>query len=216
MAQALALDLPETAQARGKIAPAYIAHVVFKTPNFSNMIEWWCTVLEARPAMKNDDLAFLTFDGEHHRVAIINVPALLPQPKAMRGLDHVAFTYRSLEDLLETFKRLKNLGISPVWATNHGPTTSLYYSDPDGNKAELQVENFASAQEMLEWAGTGDFTDNPIGVDFDPEDLYQRLLAGEPDAELKMRPVIGKRGLASVPVEMIGRLHKFLATIAGK
>ncbi len=216
MAQTLALNLPETAQARGKIAPAYIAHVVFKTPNFKRMVEWWCTVLEAQPAMQNDDLAFLTFDGEHHRVAIINVPALLRQPRAMRGLDHVAFTYRSLEDLLATFKRLKDLGIVPVWAINHGPTTSLYYADPDGNKAELQIENFDSAQDMLEWAGKGEFTDNPIGVDFDPQELYQRLQAGTPDAQLKARPVIGKRGLASVPVAMIGRLHKFLATIARK
>lgn len=214
MADTKTLRVPETAIARGKIAPAYIAHIVFKTPNFEKMKNWWCTLLEAKPAMQNDNLAFLTFDGEHHRVAIINTPALLPLPKMMRGVDHVAFTYRSLSDLLATYTRLDNLGIKPVWAINHGPTTSLYYADPDGNKAELQVENFESAEAMLEWAQTGEFSTNPIGVDFDPDVLNQRLNAGESEKELKKRPVSGKRKMSSVPVAITGRLHNFLARLA--
>lgn len=30
---------------------------------------------------------------------------------------------------------------------NHGPTTSLYYRDPDGNQIETQVDNFETAEE---------------------------------------------------------------------
>lgn len=211
---AQSLKLPATARERGKIAPAYIAHLVFKTPQLDRMVDWWCTVLEAEPAIRNDELAFLTFDKEHHRIAIVGTPLLAPRPKAVRGLDHVAFTYGSLGDLLATYRRLKSLGIEPVWATNHGPTTSLYYDDPDGNTAELQIENFDSAEAMLEWASTKDFSDNPIGVDFDPEALLARFEAGESEAELKRRRVIGKRSVASIPTAVIGRLHKFLATLA--
>lgn len=210
------LRLPKTAEQRGRIAPAYLAHIVFKTPNFKKMVEWWCTVLEAKPSMANESLAFLTYDEEHHRVAIANVPALLPLPKFMRGLDHVAFTYHSLSDLLATFERLESKGIHPVWCTNHGPTTSLYYADPDGNKAELQIENFESAQDMLRWANEPDFTNNPIGVDFDPHELVDRLKAGEPEASLKRRPAGGTRKLSSVPVTVIGRIHKMLAGLAGR
>ncbi|MFT4572464.1 MAG: catechol 2,3-dioxygenase-like lactoylglutathione lyase family enzyme [Hyphomicrobiaceae bacterium] len=216
MGQATSIRLPETATARGKISPARIAHVVFKTSNFKEMVDWWCKVLEAEPAMSNDELAFLTFDEEHHRIAILNIPLLLPTPKVMRGLDHVAFTYRSLQDLLATFQRLQGIGITPAWAINHGPTTSLYYPDPDGNTAELQVENFENAEAMLEWAKTADFTENPIGVDFEPAELLARLQAGEPESELKKRQVIGKRSLSSAPVEVLGYFHKFLATVAGK
>ena len=215
-AQTQSLQLPETATARGKIAPAYLAHIVFKTPNFNRMVDWWCTVLEAQPSMANDDLAFLTFDEEHHRIAIVNMPALLPLPRFVRGMDHVAFTYRSLTDLLMTHQRLKDAGILPVWCTNHGPTTSLYYADPDGNKAELQIENFDSAEDMLSWAEGPDFSDNPIGVDFDPDELYARLCAGEPEGELKRRPNIGPRKLSSVPAVVVGRLHRLLARLAGR
>lgn len=211
-----ALTLPVPARARGRIAPARLAHVVFKTPRFAAMVDWWCTVLEAKPAMANDDLAFLTYDEEHHRVAIINMPALLPLAGFMRGLDHVAFTYASLPDLLATWHRLLEKGIEPVWCTNHGPTTSIYYADPDGNKAELQVENFDTPEEILEWAARSDFSSNPIGVDFDPAELYRRLEAGEPEASLKERPVIGPRGLASVPRQITGAVHKVLARLAGR
>ncbi|MEM1434631.1 MAG: VOC family protein [Pseudomonadota bacterium] len=211
-----ALTLPEPAKARGRVAPAQLAHIVFKTPRFKAMVNWWCTVLEAKPAMANDDLAFLTYDEEHHRVAIVNMPALLPRPGFMRGLDHVAFTYASLSDLLATWERLKELGIEPVWCTNHGPTTSLYYADPDGNKAELQIDNFDTPEDVLAWAANSDFASNPIGVDFDPADLNRRLEAGEPEASLKERPVIGPRGLASVPRSITGSVHKLLARLAGR
>ncbi|EXJ53346.1 uncharacterized protein A1O5_13417 [Cladophialophora psammophila CBS 110553] len=37
------------------------------------------------------------------------------------------------------------------------------------------------------------FADNPIGVDFDPEDLICRLESGEDEKSIKKRPKIGKR-----------------------
>jgi hypothetical protein len=37
--------------------------------------------------------------------------------------------------------------IRPFYSINHGPTTSLYYTDPDGNRVELLVDNFATAGE---------------------------------------------------------------------
>jgi hypothetical protein len=46
------------------------------------------------------------------------------------GLHHMAFTFKSLGELLETFTRLKDGGIRPFWCINHGPTTSMYYRDP--------------------------------------------------------------------------------------
>lgn len=61
--------------------------------------------------------------------------------------------------------------MQPVWSINHGPTTSLYYLDPEGVKVELQVDNFESAGELDAWFRAGDFATNPIGVEFDPEVL---------------------------------------------
>jgi len=209
------IQMPATAAERGKVAPATMAHIVFKTPKFRAMVDWWCVVLEAKPAMENGQLAFLTYDTEHHRVAIIEVPALFPNWKFTRGMDHVAYTYRSLSDLLFTYERLYKQGIEPVWAINHGPTTSLYYLDPDKNQVELQVDNFDTSEEFNNFALSGDFQENPIGVDFDPSELLARLRSGESELELKKRPTIGKRGIGSVPRKSLGNLHKLLAMIAG-
>ena len=60
------------------------------------------------------------------------------------GVDHVAYTYASVKDLLENYARLKEKGISPYWCIHHGITVSLYYADPDGNQMEFQVDSYGS------------------------------------------------------------------------
>lgn len=206
---------PPTALARGRVAPVSMAHIVYKTPRFVEMRDWWSLVLEAEASMDNGQLAFLTYDDEHHRVAIIAVPALFPNWKFTRGVDHVAYTYGSLADLLHTYARLREYGIEPIWAINHGPTTSLYYLDPDKNQVELQVDNFDTDEEFEQFVSGGDFEINPIGVDVDPADLLRRLQSGVPEKELKARPIIGRRGVATVPRKSMGNLHKLLASLAG-
>jgi hypothetical protein len=64
----------------------------------------------------------------------------------------------------------------------------MYYKDPDGNRVELQVDNYPSAEEANRWMRSGDFAANPIGVVFDPDDLLARYRAGEPIEKLTTRP----------------------------
>ena len=90
------------------------------------------------------------------------------------GLDHVAYTLATLGELLGTYARLKELDIEPVWPINHGPTTSLYYEDPDGNRIEFQVENFDSMEELNAFVRSLAFAENPVGVEFDPDRLLER------------------------------------------
>lgn len=210
------LSVPASAKERGKVSPVQMAHIVFKTPNYDDMVAWWCALLEAEPSMQNGELAFLTYDEEHHRIAILAMPALLPQLKATRGMDHVAFTYNTLSDLCHTYLRLKQLGVKPHWCTNHGPTTSIYYHDPDNNQVELQVENFDTPDALSEWLQGDEFTNNPIGVDFDPDELCKDLNNGIPEATLKKRDYDGKRGIDSVPTPVIGNLHKALIKLKPK
>lgn len=80
--------------------------------------------------------------------------------------------------------RLRGLGIAPYWCINHGPTTSLYYRDPDANQVELQVDNFPGPAALGAWLRSGAFAHNPIGVNFDPERLLARFRAGDPVEEL--------------------------------
>lgn len=178
--------------------PAKLAHVVLRTSNLQEMVHWYETVLGAKPVFQNEILCFLTYDEEHHRVAILNMPDLKPQPDGITGFHHAAFTYDSLGDLLATYKRLRDVGIKPVFPINHGPTTSMYYADPDGNQIELQVENYDTIEESTGFFFTEAFAENPIGVEFDPDELLRRYEAGEPETALKLRPDVGSRGLADI------------------
>src|SRR5258705_11287256 len=168
-------------------SPKQLAHVVFRTGNLPAMCDWYCTVLEAHVAYGDDFVAFITYDDEHHRVAFVNLGATAQPAADARGLEHVAFTYESLGDLLDTYERLKSIGITPYWTINHGPTTSLYYRDPDGNQVELQIDN-CSLAEAAAFVRSEAFARNPIGVPFDADVLLQRFRAGESVAQLTHYP----------------------------
>ncbi len=176
-------DTRQSAEAR-RVVPAKFAHAVLRTNKFEAMVSWYRTVLLAEIVYSTRTLAFMTYDDEHHRLAIAAFPNLIDRPPHSAGLDHLAYTYASLEDLLFTYERLKNAGIAPVVTLNHGPTTSLYYRDPDGNKVELQIDNFATIEELKGFFTSGAFAHNPIGITIDPSELMLRLRAGVPAAEL--------------------------------
>jgi catechol 2,3-dioxygenase-like lactoylglutathione lyase family enzyme len=174
--------------------PNRLAHIVFKTSNKNKLMDWYGKVLNAHVVFQNDFIGFLTYDDEHHRIAFIQIPGLEPNNAKSTGLHHVAFTYATMNDLISNYERLRDAGMSPVHCVNHGPTTSMYYSDPDGNSVELQIDNFATNEEVDTWFGSGEFSENPIGVDFQPEDLAAKFRSGVPEAELKKRANIGPRG----------------------
>jgi catechol-2,3-dioxygenase len=182
----------------GVVSPRKLAHFVLRTSRYAQIVDWYRTVLGAKPAFQNELLCFLSYDEEHHRVAILNVPNLGEQPDGVCGVHHNAFTYASLLDLMSTYERLRDMGIKPVFAINHGPTTSMYYQDPDRNQIELQVDNYSSIEEATAFFYSDAFALNPIGVEFDPEVLLQRLKSGEPEEGLKLRADIGRRGLADI------------------
>lgn len=182
------------------IRPIKLAHFVLKTSRFDEIVAWYKQALNAETAFENEAIAFLTYDEEHHRVAILNVPGLGPRLPGASGVHHVAFTFRNLSDLLSTFERLEKQGVKPVFCTNHGPTTSIYYADPDGNQVEFQVDNFATNEEAADFFTSQAFAENPIGVDFDPHDLLRRLRAGESEKSLMAYHPIGRRGFEGVPL----------------
>lgn len=98
--------------------------------------------MQRKVQCRNPALAFLTYDDEHHRFAFINLSLFQPdisEPDrhGLIGLDHVACTYASLNDLFENYARLKAKAVPPYWCVHHGITVSMYYADPDGNQMEL-------------------------------------------------------------------------------
>jgi catechol-2,3-dioxygenase len=173
-----------TVEREQALPPAKLAHFVLRTPNFNAMSEWYQSVLAAKPVFENGFLCFMTYDDEHHRLALVNTPEAALQDDGAAGVDHIAFTFADMGGLLGTFARLKSSGIEPHWCINHGPTTSLYYRDPDGNQIELQIDNFTTAEEAEAFIHSGAFAENPIGVEFDPQRLLERYENGDPIEEL--------------------------------
>jgi catechol 2,3-dioxygenase-like lactoylglutathione lyase family enzyme len=168
-----------------RVVPAKFAHAVLATKQFKEMVDWYTTVLEAEVVHSNGMLAFMTYDDEHHRIAIAAVPGLADKPRHSVGLDHLAYTYANLGDLVFTYERLRDAGIKPLVTINHGPTTSMYYRDPDGNRVELQIDNFESVEELKGFFRSDAFEKNPIGVHFDADEMTRQFHAGVPEAELK-------------------------------
>lgn len=171
------------------VSPSSIAHIVFRTNQLDAMVDWYCTVLEAHVTVRIGQIAFLTYDDEHHRVAIVgsdNLPTSLANPRV--GFFHAAFAYGSLRDLLDTGDRLERAGIFPTRLINHGPTISYYFSDPDGNEVELQVDRFRRAEDATELMNGETFLKNPIGVIVSADDLRARLDAGEAIETIMRRP----------------------------
>ena len=173
--------------------PSKLAHVVYMTRRYEEMLAWYKTVFEATPQYENPAFAFLTYDDEHHRFAFANMSALDPDsvdqplPSGM-GLNHVGYTFADAGELLETYERLKLAGIEPYWEVHHGVTLSVYYQDPDGNRMEFQADRFASAAEANAFMQSDAFAANPVGVDVDFEELLARYRSGASAAELMTQP----------------------------
>ena len=175
-----------------RVRPSKFAHVVYRTRQFEQMLAWYQLVFDARIQCQIPVLAFLTFDDEHHRFALVDLGVVRPdsneaERRNLLGVDHVAYSYASLSDLFANYELLKANGILPYWCVHHGVTVSMYYADPDGNQIEFQVDAFASSAETLAFVRGQRFASNPVGVEYDPEDWLARMRDGTPDSEFLVR-----------------------------
>ncbi len=165
------------------VAPSKFAHVVYDTYRYEEMIEWYQFVFDARIGHKGEVLAFLTYDDEHHRFAFRNLgdgedPTPGAKDRNASGVNHVAYTWSDLDELLDQYTRMKERGIVPVRPIRHGMTLSMYYQDPDGNQMEFQID-LCDPQTAYDFMESEAFEKNPIGELFDPDELVEKYRAGE-------------------------------------
>ena len=132
-----------TARQKGRLAPVKFEHAVLRTTELEPMLDWYLTVLQAEVTFGNASMAFLSYDEQNHRVALVARPGTVPRQPNSAGLDHLAFTYADEGELVATYERLKGESIAPSRSIDHGSSTSLYYLDPDGNQIELKVDSSA-------------------------------------------------------------------------
>src|SRR5258708_8862117 len=133
-------------------SPYKLSHAVLRTAHLDETIRHYELLLNARVVFdQRPNGAALTYDEEHHRLALVSVPASAGNGAgedirvadatgavgldlvAAPGLEHLAFTFESLGALLGTYRRAKAAGITPEDCLNHGATIILYYAAPDGH-----------------------------------------------------------------------------------
>ncbi|KEF56918.1 uncharacterized protein A1O9_07108 [Exophiala aquamarina CBS 119918] len=164
-------------------SPGLFAHAVLRTTmdHYEEMSQWYIDLLSAEIVHKTANITFLRYDEEHHRIAIFASPDHVPKIEGHRTaeVDHLAFTYPTLTELAHVYTSLKSRERpwKPVWTINHGPTTSIYYRDPDGNKVELQVDNFDTKEEADAFMKGPLFSMNPIGTEIDADEWAEEILA---------------------------------------
>ena len=93
---------------------------------------------------------------------------------------------KARNSLLAKYAALKEADIQPHVPVQHGPTTSLYYRDPDGNMVELQIDNMPPDKATQYLCGE-EYSSDPLGPSFDPDAMLAALRADTPESDLTTR-----------------------------
>jgi len=171
------------------IRPMQISEIIIHTANYEQVRDWYRKVFnDVVPAMETDckgrmssipmveRLCFLRLVMGHpftQILGIFEIPQAFPSEGVHAGLDHMQFREESRESLFSRYEKLKRQGILPFQTYDHGPGTSFYYHDPDGNVVELSALNFETEAEYLAFFQTEAFRSNIEGVAIDA-DAYIR------------------------------------------
>jgi catechol 2,3-dioxygenase-like lactoylglutathione lyase family enzyme len=206
-------QLPVSASAaaqRAPNAPGYgplrFSEVVLRTLHFVRLRDWYRTLLGVDPYFERtpspEDLANaipglsraadlrLAFFRVHldypytQVLGIFQVPELTDAPSNSPGMHHMQLRHASLGELFDRYERLKAADITPHRTANHGPGTSFYYHDPDGNMVELSAANFDTEAEYLAYLASDAYHKNPSGLEINADEYVARYRRGVPQAEL--------------------------------
>jgi catechol-2,3-dioxygenase len=181
-----------------------LAHIVLQTNRLNEMKQWYRSVLDTRIVFESRTATFMTFDDEHHRLALVTLPGLVERTPRTVGMTHSAYTLPGLHELLLRYRQLKTVGIEPTFSIQHGVTTSMYYQDPDTNLVELQVDNFATADEATAYMQGAEYAADPGGLTYDPEAMTAALESGTPESELTSRAWAAKTPRVDARVRFMG------------
>jgi len=154
--------------------------------------------------------AFASNDEVHHRIAFFEIPGIVvdaDKPRHAR-VQHIAFEYETIDDLLGTYARLKGMNILPIVAADQGVQTALYYEDPDQNWVELAVNNYGNEWTATEYMkASPSFGERPRRVYIDPEKMFAARVAGVSPWELHERAFAGEFA-PTRPFEVHGPLYE--------
>lgn len=182
----------------GRAVHLDLSHLVLRTAHLDETIDFYEALLGMKANARSEGGAAISHDGEHHRIALAAVPPADDVVANAPGLEHIAYKFRSIAELLGNHKRLRRIGIEPFMALHHGGTLSAYYLDPDGIQVELFIDTQVADLSVEMMQTSERFRRNPIGVPVDLDDLVRRYEAGEPMTSLLAQPELRDGQLEAV------------------
>ena len=180
-----------------KFSPDDFHHVAFKTTNYKKMVEFYKNLFGCEPLYQSDQITFLAFDEEHHRIAIANTSDVLNDlgfiPRAIMkikiflnnkiptlvGLDHISYRINPIDRWFDFYFEAKERGLDPLWTINHGWISGIYYKDPDGNLIEIFFEHWKNEEDFKHEVSARGFPEEPVGTNMDIDILYDMFKKGE-------------------------------------
>jgi catechol 2,3-dioxygenase len=185
--------MSDVSDSTSQIIRPTLHHFGVMTRHMEEMVNWYAKVLGMRPNFQSSTrsgqdaslpVTLVTNDRANHRIGLISWSGLrddYQEKRTLSRLQHVAFEYETIDDLLNSYTRLKGLEIKLLIAVNHGPVTSFYYNDPDSNIVELFVDNFGNWDQSSEFMRSSqEFAAKPV----DPEKVIAARKSGVPFEEI--------------------------------
>ena len=169
-----------------------ISETILKTGRLDEMKAWYKTVLGVEPFFEHappKDTTPLDLGGQTRAsdlrmcffrlstdypyvqtIGIFEEPGTELSPvKGACGLHHMQLMTSGLDELCAKYEGLHGHGMHPHRSADHGPMTSFYYRDPDGNNVEITSQNFPTLDAMVEFMASDAFKANPSGKEIDPD-----------------------------------------------
>ncbi len=161
------------------LPPMRLGEIVLATGRYDLMKVWYRQMLGLDPTLehvvaaephsgapKPARMCFFRMHDEHPYqdvVAIFEIPGTRSAGSGDPGLHHMQLRNASIPVLQERYRRLLAAGVTPYRAMDHGPSTSLYYRDPDQNAVEIAASNFSTLEETQACLASDTYRSNPAG-----------------------------------------------------
>ena len=204
---AQATELPDvTTRTDSSIICPTLHHYGIVTDQPDELVDWYAKVvgmeinlMSTTPFGKGGPSGpkgiWVSNDGTHHRIAVIAPPGVqkLENPGQYVRVQHSAWEFNSIAELMDSYERIRDLGIRPVVCVDHGPSVAFYYKDPDNNTVELLADAFGDWRRSREFLRTQQcMRDNPMGSYVDPDRMLEAYRQGASDDELHERAFGGE------------------------
>jgi len=142
-----------------------IGHVHLNVSDLDRSIAFYQAALGLDVVLRMPKLAFLSYDGYHHHVALDSRAAATRGAPEQQGLHHFAVRHETRSELADSVRRAQAAGVPIKRAADFYVLEAVFIDDPDGNGIELSWDRPRDSW-ADDWATpTGLGTPRPLDLD---------------------------------------------------